>query len=302
MNLAPVALFVYNRLNHTEKCIESLQKNHLAKETDLYIFSDSYKGEEDFNSVSDVRNYIKKISGFKSVNIILREKNFGLANSIISGVSEVIKKAGKVIVLEDDLLSSQNFLDYMNLALNFYNNVENVFSIAGYSPPIKISKEYNFDTYLIPTRSASWGWATWENVWNNVDWEIRDYRKFCEKPDEKKIFNLMGNDMTKMLDKQMNGKINSWSIRFDYHLFRNNAYCVYPVISKIFNYGMDASGTHTGKTNLFNVKLDDGIKKDFKFQTEPDEYLIEESAKFYNSFLSFGNKLIRKINSFFIKK
>ena len=122
MNLAPIILFVYNRPEHTKKTLESLKINELASESSLFIFSDGSKNENDKKSVDEVRKYISTISGFKEIKIILREKNLGLADSVISGVTEVIEKYGKAIVLEDDIVTSKYFLKFMNEALDFYED------------------------------------------------------------------------------------------------------------------------------------------------------------------------------------
>ena len=135
--LSPVVLFVYNRPEHTKKTIEALQQNHLASESNLYIFSDGCKNENDKIRVEKVREFIQSVKGFKSVSITQREKNLGLANSVITGVSDVINKFGKVIVLEDDLVISPYFLQYMNKALDFYEKEEQVISIHGYIYPVK---------------------------------------------------------------------------------------------------------------------------------------------------------------------
>src|SRR4051812_3548315 len=99
-NLAPIVLFVYNRPDHTIKTIKNLQKNLLAKESNLYIFSDAPKSDFQIESVAKVREIIKDIDGFKNVNLILGETNKGLAKSVIYGVTDIINKYGKVIVLE----------------------------------------------------------------------------------------------------------------------------------------------------------------------------------------------------------
>ena len=148
--LAPICLFVYNRYKHTLKTIEALKENKLAEQSDIYIFSDAAKNNEAIEPVQKIRNYIKQIDGFKSVTIIESSNNKGLANSIISGVTDVINKHGKVIVFEDDLISSPLTLEYLNLMLNTYQNFESIMSITSYSYPsstVKIGSEYGFDNY-----------------------------------------------------------------------------------------------------------------------------------------------------------
>ncbi|MCW9065076.1 MAG: glycosyltransferase, partial [Ignavibacteriaceae bacterium] len=168
-NLAPIILFVYNRPEHTKRTVESLLKNTLVSRSNLFIFSDAAKNDKDFKNVEEVRNYIRTIKSFNKIEIIERERNFGLANSVISGVSEVIESYGKVIVLEDDMISSPYFLKFMNEVLNISENEQRIFSVTGYTFPIKIPELYKFPIYLSP-RSSSWGWGTWKNRWERADW------------------------------------------------------------------------------------------------------------------------------------
>jgi len=142
--LAPIVLFVYNRLDHTQVVIETLLKNTLAKDSELYIFSDAAKSENGIEKVNEVREFIRDDSwhtGLKKVSIVEAEKNKGLAKSIIGGVSEIIQRYGKVIVLEDDLNLSPYFLEYMNDALDYYKDDEEIWSISGYSFPMKSLKK-----------------------------------------------------------------------------------------------------------------------------------------------------------------
>ena len=179
ISLSPILLFVYNRLEHAKKTIEALKNNYLAKESELIIFSDGPKKEKDKNNVEKVRNVIKNIEGFKNVEIKISENNKGLANSIISGVTEIINKSEKVIVLEDDLITHPYFLTYMNEALDYYKNNNKIWSISGYCPPIEIPNNYYNDIFLSP-RASSWGWGTWKNRWDLNDWEIKDFDNFIK--------------------------------------------------------------------------------------------------------------------------
>ena len=162
MSLAPIVLFAYNRLEHLKKTINALQKNILALDSELYIFSDGAKNEETLQQINKVREYIKTITGFKSITIIERKENLGLANSIISGVTEIVNKYGKIIVLEDDMVTSRHFLKYMNDALDYYENENRVIGIHGYIYPVK--KELP-NTFFIKGADC-WGWATWKRGWD----------------------------------------------------------------------------------------------------------------------------------------
>lgn len=185
-NLAPIVLFTYKRLNTLKQTIESLQQNYLATESDLYIFSDAAKGIEDKESVDSVRNYIKTIKGFKSVTITESEVNKGLATSIIEGVSQILKTHETVIVLEDDLVSTNNFLDFMNESLTKYEDETAIFSISGFSFNLNLEKKYFYDVYFL-NRGWSWGWATWRDRWEKVDWKIKDYSEFIKNKKAQKI-------------------------------------------------------------------------------------------------------------------
>ena len=158
MSLAPIVLFVYNRPEHTRKTVKALQDNDLTDESILYIFSDAAKNDDEVENVEKVREYIRTISGFKQIIIIEREKNYGLANSIISGVTEIVNKYGKIIVLEDDLVTSKYFLSFMNDALEIYKDENKVICIHGYIYPIKSELP---ETFFIKGADC-WGWATWK--------------------------------------------------------------------------------------------------------------------------------------------
>jgi len=250
--LAPIVLFVYNRPEHTRLTIEALKKNDLATESDLFIYSDSAKTELDNFNVSEVRNYIKGVSGFKSLKIIERSSNLGLAKSVISGVSDIINEYGRIIVLEDDLITSAQFLKYMNNMLNVYKKEQYIYSICGYNHPqslMKIPQKYKFDIYLNP-RAGSWSWATWKDRWQKADWDVSNYEEFLKDKSLQKAFNFGGEDMSSMLIKQMDGELDSWAIRWCYTLFKYNAFCVYPRISYVNNIGHDGSGVHCGKSKV----------------------------------------------------
>jgi len=254
-DLAPIIIFTYRRKIH--KTIDTLCTNTLAIHSDLYIFSDGNKNEADLEDVKEVRQYLQTIEGFKSINIIEATENKGLANSIIDGVSSVVSKYGKVIVLEDDLIVSSDFLDYMNDALKYYENDKRIWTISGYGPNLPCLKDYTDDLYL-SLRGSSWGWATWQNRWTKVDWEVKDFNTFKQDKYLKDKFNLAGNDMFKMLELQMLGIIDSWAIRHFYNQFKHVGYTIYPKKSKIINDGFnDEKGVHTsGAHSKWIVPLD----------------------------------------------
>ncbi|MEK3984570.1 glycosyltransferase [Paenibacillus sp. FSL K6-3166] len=261
--LAPVLIFVYARPEHTKKTIEALANNYLANETDVFIFSDAPKNENSSMNVQLVRDYINTLSKrnlFKSVKIINSQVNKGLANSIILGVDEIIKLKERVIVLEDDLVSSPDFLTYMNDALSFYKEDKSIWSISGYTFDLKIPNYYKSEVYL-SYRGCSWGWATWKNRWDSVDWMVSDYSLFKKDKRLREKLNHGGRDMAAMLDAQMDGKIDSWAIRWCYSQSKSGMFTVYPRVSRIRNTGLDGSGTHSGVSNRYDVYLNNNYEK-----------------------------------------
>lgn len=278
---APVVLFVYNRLEHTKRTIESLRNTAGALESELFIFSDGTNNNNDIVKVESVRKYLKTISGFKSVNVFEREKNLGLANSVIKGVTEIFNKYEKAIILEDDLIFSKNFLLFMNSALTEFYSVKNIFSISGYNFPIDIPKDYKHRIFLSP-RASSWGWATWKDRWVKADWGVSDFNSFINNEKKVNDFNKGGNDLTKMLKNQVQGKIDSWAIRWSYAHFKNDAFCVYPVKSKVQNIGTDSSGLHSITTNKFYVDLDSSSEIcEINTNLKPDERILANFRKFF---------------------
>lgn len=252
MNLSPIVLFVYNRPWHTRQTIKALQKNELADRSDLFIYSDSPKDEQTEKAVKKVREYIHTIDGFKTVTIRKREKNLGLADSIIDGVSKVVNKYGRVIVLEDDLVTSPFFLRYMNDALNLYECEGKVISIHGYIYPLS---EKLPSTFFL--RGADcWGWGTWKRGWNLFE---GDGQKLLNELEEKKLtrlFDLNGAyGYTQMLRDQIAGKNKSWAVRWYASAFLRERFTLYPGIPLIFNIGLDGAGTHCGISDVFDVKI-----------------------------------------------
>lgn len=291
-DLAPIVIFTYKRQETLQLAIQALKKCTLANESDVIIFSDAANGKVDLNEVEAVRSYLETVSGFKNVDLRMAAVNKGLANSIINGVSEVIVKHGKVIVLEDDLIVSKNFLVYINKALDYYKDRSKVFSISGYSIPVRIPENYQEDIYFMP-RASSWGWATWSDRWEDIDWEVKDYPAF--KNDKQRIseFNLGGIDMADMLARQMKGTINSWAIRWCYHQFKNETLTVYPTVSKIQNIGFSDQATHSNVFNRYKTIIDNGEKVDFKFSIniESNKDLLRQFQAFYSLKVRIYNKL-----------
>jgi hypothetical protein len=277
MKLAPICLFTYNRLEETKQTIAALQNNYLSKNSELIIFSDGGKDKIAQEKVQRVRAFLKTISGFKKVEIIEAAENKGLANSIIAGVTKVVNEYDKVIVLEDDLITAPNFLDFMNQALTFYKNNERVYSISAYSMDLPSLKCYKKDYYM-GYRASSWGWGTWKVKWQDVDWEVKDYNAFNSNLLIRQKFNRGGSDLSRMLKNQMNGKIDSWAIRWCYHQFNKDMLTVFSTKSKVTSIGFGVDATHTKSTKRFDTLLDTGNQTEFTFSNDItiDRALVKE--------------------------
>ena len=284
---APVIIFAFNRPNALKNTVQSLLQNEEAKKSDLYIFVDGPRTNKPGESekVHAVQMYANSIKGFKSVNCFFSIKNKGLGDSIIQGVTQIINKYGKAIVLEDDLVFASNFLAYMNQGLDKYKDEKQVFSICGYSNKVKIPKGYKYDTYFC-TRSSSWGWGTWADRWNSVDWELKDWDKYSKLG---KAFNKWGgSDCFRMLRSVKEGWGNSWAIRFCFSQFLQNKFSLFPIISKVKNNGFEGEGTNCKKWSRFKYEFDiDGTKN----ITYPDD--ININRQLYKSAMSYNTILIR---------
>jgi hypothetical protein len=267
MILAPVVLFTYKRLSTLKLTINALSVNFLADKTDLIIYSDGPKDFEEHLIIDEIRMYLRSINGFKTIVIHESKSNIGLAASIIQGVSTSIQIYQKVIVLEDDLVTSNNFLLYMNAALDYYQNNSQVLSISGFSP---IVKGLDSDQSYFTKRASSWGWACWSDRWDKVDWTCASCEEFLSNKRETYRFNKMGSDLSLLLKKQMTGKISSWAIRFNFHQFQHNLFSVHPSISKVKNIGFsEENATNTvHKYTRFKSNFDNSGNQKFQFNDE----------------------------------
>ena len=252
MIYAPIALFVYNRLDHTEKTVSGLKRNLLAEESDLFVFSDAPKDSDLDGKVKAVRAFIRSIAGFKSLTIVERTHNLGLANSIIDGVTNLCNEYGQVIVLEDDLVTSPFFLKYMNDGLDYYRDEEQVISIHGYIYPVDAKLP---ETFFL--RGADcWGWATWKRGWDIFEPNGEKLLEQLKQSKLEKQFNFDGAyDYVRMLQDQILKKNDSWAIRWHASAFLNDRLTLYSGKSLVNNIGNDSSGTHSGSTNEYDVIL-----------------------------------------------
>jgi len=303
-NLAPIALFVYNRPQHTERTLQFLQQNELAAQSHLYIFSDGAKTVQDEEKVAAVRKIIKKADGFKSVKVIESKANAGLANSVIAGVTQLIVEYDQVIVFEDDLVTSPHTLAYFNNALNHYREEEKVMHIGAYMYPLKLD---NLSQSFFYRAATSWGWATWGRAWKNFEPDIDVLIKQFDK--KKRAAFSIDNKMNfwKQMLEFKKGKNNSWAIRWYASIFLKGGITLNPSQSLVNNIGHDGTGVHSGINDIYNVIINP--KPIVEFPT-----VIAEDPIAYKAIKSFlikrkGNMVTRvrrfvkeKLAQYFSKK
>ena len=292
MDLAPIVLFTYNRPWHTRQTIEALKKNELASESELFIFSDGPKDENAVTKVNEVRDYIKTIDGFKKINIIEREKNWGLANNIIDGVTKIVNEYGKIIVLEDDLVTSPYFLTFMNEALEYYKDERKVMNISGYN--FTVNKENLPDNFFLKPTSG-WGWATWNRAWKFYKKDADYYIKIFTK-DMIKDFNLNGayNYFDQIIQNKK-GTINTWAIFWYASVYLQEGLSLHPRDSYIKNIGHDGTGVHCGKSDVFNVEITTKLNLNFPLVIEESVVARKALEDYFNSIkIPFWKRLVNK--------
>ena len=308
-NFAPIAIFTYNRPNHLKKTIEFLARNKNAINSILYIFSDGPKSDKDFDLVAEVRVIISNVTGFKKVLIINSEYNYGLSRNVTLGISHVLNYHDRVIVLEDDLITSICFLDFMNKALDLYQNDSNVCEIMGYSFVEKLADFKKIDSTYFLRGGDSLGWATWKRAWKYYE---ESAEKLIDQIKSKKLidsFNRNGSyDFFSMLKMQQEGKIDSWAIRWYASTFLKNQLTLYPIKSLVLHIGNDGNGTnynnHIKGNDPLNVSLYECEKYDFdRIEIIESRIGLQYYKKFLKSFeIGIFRKLAFKIKNTFYGK
>ncbi|MEM7086985.1 MAG: glycosyltransferase [Bacteroidota bacterium] len=251
---APIVLFVYNRPWHTRQTLEALMRNKLAGESELYVFADgpaADASEEILEAIQETRKVVGEKSWCGKVHTVLRTSNMGLANNVIDGISQIVNEHGKVIVLEDDLITSPYFLTFCNDGLEVYNDRKEVFSVNGFQFPLETNAS---DVFLSPLGTSSWGWATWKDRWAHFESEPPNKELIKSDRYIQSRFNFGGYDYTNMLDNK-----NSWAIRWYYSVFLRNGLGLFPTRSLVFNNGFDGSGEHCEEVDFDQVLATDLI-------------------------------------------
>lgn len=272
---APIALFVYNRPEHTKRALETLRESDGFDKSPLYIFSDGPKSSSDAEQIRSVRDTVHKIAG-NYANIVKASINQGLATSIIQGVSRLCNQYGRVIVIEDDLLVAPSFLNYMNAALQKYEAETSVMQISGYMFPVPEFSD-RVEALFLPF-TTSWGWATWKRAWDYFEPKATGWDKMVDDHRLRSKFNLGGSfDYFTMLKKQNQGKSDSWAIRWYWSVFKRNGLVLFPPASLVKNIGFDGSGTHGWRSAGILLKNETALSGlfDFPSKTEVESMNME---------------------------
>lgn len=285
--LAPIVLFVYNRPDHTEKTLKALQKNLLSEQSELFVFCDGPKTDTDHTTILNIektREIVRSKNWCKEVTVYESETNKGLAISIKEGVAKIINQFGKIIVLEDDIVTAKGFLKYMNDALNLYESNNKVMHIGSYLPytnSVKNLPETFFSRFM-----SCWGWATWKTSWNQANWDESELYEQIKDPKVRYEFNLEGVlNFHEQLENNINGSINTWAIKWFTNIFICNGLCLYPSHSLTKNIGFDGTGENC---DLLDVKEREGVRDFIKVT----KIKIEESSlgkSYLKCFYKYGS-------------
>jgi len=295
MSLSPILLFVYNRPEHTRLTLEALRKNHLSDSSSLYIFSDGYRNETDREEVMKVRELIRSVEGFAAIHIEERSENVGLARNIIEGVTRIVNEHGKVIVLEDDLITSPYFLTFMNEVLDRYEQEEKIAHVQGFCFPLQGLP----DAFLIKW-TGSWGWATWKRAWDLFNPDGEALLTEIMKKKLNREFDFNGNyPFTRMLRRQVNGENDSWAIRWNASLFLNNRLSVNAGKSLVQNIGFDGSGRHSGRDEIYTTPLHMSALSSEIPRIEENMIARKAFEKYYRRTNSHLAKAVRRVKRLF---
>ncbi|MCG2794057.1 MAG: glycosyltransferase [Weeksellaceae bacterium] len=303
-NLAPIVLFCYNRPDHAAKTLEALSQNDLAAESILYIFCDGAKPDataEQIEKIQKTRAVAKSKQWCKEVYIKERDTNIGLADSIIEGVTSIVNQYGKVIVLEDDIVTSRGFLKYMNDALDLYENNEKVMHISGYMYPHqeKLPETFFFNVTLC------WGWATWKRAWNFFESNPVVLWNRVLNESSWHDFNRLGYDYLQIqLAHNILGIKKTWFIKWHASLLLQKGFSLFPNQSLVQNIGFDTTGEHR-ESNEGSYKVDVAHSIDVQPINVKESEIAERAIKsFYHELYYTGKsrQTIGRSQLFRIKK
>lgn len=280
--MSPICLFVYKRYDTTKLMLESLLACPECADSELYVFMDEARNDSEADDVEKVRALFDNLQGFKAIHPYPARMNKGMARSVIDGVTTVLEKHESIIVLEDDLVVAPDFLTFMNAALEAYRDRSDIWSISGYTPNLKEIEQYDKNSVFLVPRAQCWGWATWSDRWETVDWEVSDFNYLARNKKRRKAFDMGGNDLFRTLEMEHRERIESWAVRWAYAASKQKMWTVNPMLSKVQNIGLKSSTSHVGwHDERHNVELL-GNKTIIDPNVQPDEKLVQAFKKHHD--------------------
>ena len=280
--MSPICLFVYKRYDTTKLMLESLLACPECADSELYVFMDEARNDSEADDVEKVRALFDNLQGFKTIHPYPARMNKGMARSVIDGVTTILEKHESIIVLEDDLVVAPDFLTFMNAALEAYRDRSDIWSISGYTPTLKKIEQYDKNGVFLVPRAQCWGWATWNDRWETVDWEVSDFNYLARNKKRRKAFDMGGNDLFRTLEMEHRERIESWAVRWAYAASKQKMWTVNPMLSKVQNIGLKSSTSHVGwHDERHNVELL-GNKTIIDPNVQPDEKLVQAFKKHHD--------------------
>lgn len=280
--MSPICLFVYKRYDTTKLMLESLLACPECADSELYVFMDEARNDSEADDVEKVRALFDNLQGFKAIHPYPARMNKGMARSVIDGVTTVLEKHESIIVLEDDLVVTPDFLTFMNAALEAYRDRSDIWSISGYTPNLKEIEQYDKNGVFLVPRAQCWGWATWSDRWETVDWEVSDFNYLARNKKRRKAFDMGGNDLFRTLEMEHRERIESWAVRWAYAASKQKMWTVNPMQSKVKNIGLKSSTSHVGwHDERHNVELL-GNKTIIDPNVQPDDKLVQAFKKHHD--------------------
>lgn len=277
-----VAVFAYDRPNHFERVLDGLRRNDVDH---LYVFIDGPQSMGDETPVTKVREIADGIA-WCDTTVEARDRNLGVAKSIIAGVDRVFEDHDRIVVLEDDCVPASSFVSFARSALERYEDDTRVMNVNGYAPPIDIPDRYTHDVYFT-YRCTSWGWGTWRDAWKDFEYEPLTHEELrSEARSIKRKTRKGGRDIYPMMVRQLRGEIDSWAVWWAYAIIANDGVCLNPVRSKIRNIGHDGSGRHSGESTRYDVSVKDD---EIEAMSWPETVSVDDQINArYNRFIGGG--------------
>lgn len=258
MKIATI-LFTYNRSVHTKTVLQALFENEVLPEK-LFVFQDGKKESTNLEEWEKVNKEINKVS-YSNVEVVVSQKNKGLADSIISGLEQVFREYDAVVVLEDDCVPHPKFMSYMIDCLKKYEKEKDVYSVSGYAWPIDITQNGE-DAYFCQ-RFSSLGWGTWKDRWNQFERDYSLLKRILRDSHAKERLDIWGADLQSHLVGNITGKCDSWAVFWALKVIEKNGYCLSPFESLIENIGFDGTGVHSGTEKIRNKYRDKDNLEDY---------------------------------------